>query len=162
MCRVSTQIAGKCLRPHLRTSFHHQPEAQHPISSAIHKLEGRLTHLLAQSGRSPRRSNSVAFGPKRTFGGCRDFPFIKGGQANFVSMLILLVGREGTSLARSSRWRRSRGGQRTRRAFSAPACASSIVSEFAHANARDERLEFAPDDVAREYPRQARGNIAPP
>jgi hypothetical protein len=22
----------------MRTSFHHQPEAQHPISSAIHKL----------------------------------------------------------------------------------------------------------------------------
>jgi len=33
------------LRPHLRTSFHHQPEAQHPISSAIHKLIGRLPHL---------------------------------------------------------------------------------------------------------------------
>jgi hypothetical protein len=29
----------------MRTSFHHQPEAQHPISSAIHKLEGRLPHL---------------------------------------------------------------------------------------------------------------------
>jgi hypothetical protein len=26
------------LRPHTRTSFHHQPEAQHPKSSAIHKL----------------------------------------------------------------------------------------------------------------------------
>src|SRR3974390_3010528 len=31
------------------TSFHHQPEAQHPISSAIHKNAGRLPHLLAQS-----------------------------------------------------------------------------------------------------------------
>src|SRR6516164_7003554 len=30
----------------MRTSFHHQPEAQHPNSSAIHKLVGRLTHLL--------------------------------------------------------------------------------------------------------------------
>src|SRR3974390_1188356 len=29
------------------TSFHHQPEAQHPISSAIHKNAGRLPHLLA-------------------------------------------------------------------------------------------------------------------
>jgi hypothetical protein len=27
------------------TSFHHQPEAQHPKSSAIHKLHGRLPHL---------------------------------------------------------------------------------------------------------------------
>ena len=27
-----------CLRPRSRTSFHHQPEAQHPKSSAIHKL----------------------------------------------------------------------------------------------------------------------------
>ena len=27
------------------TSFHHQPEAQHPKSSAIHKLVGRLPHL---------------------------------------------------------------------------------------------------------------------
>ena len=26
------------LRPPTRTSFHHQPEAQHPKSSAIHKL----------------------------------------------------------------------------------------------------------------------------
>jgi hypothetical protein len=25
------------LRPYTRTSFHHQPEAQHPKSSAIHK-----------------------------------------------------------------------------------------------------------------------------
>ena len=30
----------------MRTSFHHQPEAQHPNSSAVHKLVGRLTHLL--------------------------------------------------------------------------------------------------------------------
>ena len=29
------------------TSFHHQPEAQHPKSSAIHKNAGRLSHLLA-------------------------------------------------------------------------------------------------------------------
>jgi hypothetical protein len=31
------------------TSFHHQPEAQHPKSSAIHKLAGRLPHLLQAS-----------------------------------------------------------------------------------------------------------------
>ncbi len=29
-----------------RTSFHHQPEAQHPKSLAIHKSAGRLPHLL--------------------------------------------------------------------------------------------------------------------
>jgi hypothetical protein len=33
------------LRPFTRTSFHHQPEAQHPKSSAIHKLAGRLPNL---------------------------------------------------------------------------------------------------------------------
>jgi hypothetical protein len=32
------------------TSFHHQPEAQHPKSSAIHKLVGRLPHLSERSG----------------------------------------------------------------------------------------------------------------
>jgi hypothetical protein len=31
------------------TSFHHQPEAQHPKSSAFHKLAGRLPHLSAQT-----------------------------------------------------------------------------------------------------------------
>jgi hypothetical protein len=35
------------------TSFHHQPEAQHPKSSAIHKLVGRLPHL-------PKRDVRVA------------------------------------------------------------------------------------------------------
>ena len=30
----------------MRTSFHHQPEAQHPKSSAIHKYAGRLPHLM--------------------------------------------------------------------------------------------------------------------
>jgi len=32
------------------TSFQHQPEAQHPKSSAIHKYAGRLPHLSATSG----------------------------------------------------------------------------------------------------------------
>jgi len=32
------------------TSFHHQPEAQHPKSSAIHNYVGRLPHLCANSG----------------------------------------------------------------------------------------------------------------
>src|SRR5262249_28065063 len=31
--------------------FHHQPEAQHPKSSAIHKLAGRLPHLSPQQRR---------------------------------------------------------------------------------------------------------------
>jgi hypothetical protein len=34
------------------TPFHHQPEAQHPKSSAIHKNAGRLPHLSGQSGHS--------------------------------------------------------------------------------------------------------------
>src|SRR5215831_8856187 len=46
----------------LRTSFHHQPEAQHPISSAIHKLVGRLPHLWptlrTQVGHPPRSEKS--------------------------------------------------------------------------------------------------------
>src|SRR5215469_10555355 len=32
------RFSFRCLRPCSRTSFHHQPEAQHPKSSAIHKL----------------------------------------------------------------------------------------------------------------------------
>ena len=37
----------------MRTSFHHQPEAQHPKSPAIHKPAGRLPHLFLQkSGQS--------------------------------------------------------------------------------------------------------------
>jgi hypothetical protein len=35
----------------MRTSFHHRPEAQHPNSSAIHKLAGRLPHLWGQAGK---------------------------------------------------------------------------------------------------------------
>jgi hypothetical protein len=38
------------LRPFTRTSFHHQPEAQHPKSSAIHNIAGRLPHLCAING----------------------------------------------------------------------------------------------------------------
>ena len=34
------------------TSFHHQPEAQHPKSSAIHNNAGRLPHLLGVKRRS--------------------------------------------------------------------------------------------------------------
>jgi hypothetical protein len=34
----------------MRTSSHHQPEAQHPKSPAIHKIADRLPHLSARSG----------------------------------------------------------------------------------------------------------------
>ena len=42
----------------MRTSFHHQPEAQHPKSSAIHKLPAdypifRLAQLALSAGRCP-------------------------------------------------------------------------------------------------------------
>jgi hypothetical protein len=33
----------------MRTSFHHQPEAQHPKSPAIYTPAGRLPHLRAKS-----------------------------------------------------------------------------------------------------------------
>ena len=42
---VEPLATGKALAPQSQTSFHHQPEAQHPKSSAIHKLAGRLPHL---------------------------------------------------------------------------------------------------------------------
>src|SRR6516164_21465 len=41
----------------MRTSFHHQPEAQHPKSSAIHKKTGRLPHLY------PRKRTSDLLAP---------------------------------------------------------------------------------------------------
>jgi hypothetical protein len=37
-----------CLRPPTRTSFHHQPEAQHPKSSDIHKNAQPITPSLGQ------------------------------------------------------------------------------------------------------------------
>jgi hypothetical protein len=40
-----TQPKSPGLRRHPRTSFHHQPEAQHPKSLAVHKNAGRLLHL---------------------------------------------------------------------------------------------------------------------
>jgi hypothetical protein len=40
----------------MRTSFHHQPEAQHPKSPAIETPAGRLPHLSANSDQSLRRS----------------------------------------------------------------------------------------------------------
>src|SRR5436190_20389668 len=40
-----------CLRPCSRTSFHHQPEAQHLKSSAIHKLPADYPIFRGYSGR---------------------------------------------------------------------------------------------------------------
>src|SRR6516164_6611205 len=54
------RFSFRCLRPHLRTSFHHQPKAQHPKYSAIHKNAGRLPHLLTQSGHVRPRLHSGA------------------------------------------------------------------------------------------------------
>jgi hypothetical protein len=53
----------------MRTSFHHQPEAQHPKSSAIHKLAGRLPHLLGVKRTWRLIVRMSAFDPKRT---CHD------------------------------------------------------------------------------------------
>ena len=36
----------------MRTSFHHQPEAQHPKSPAIETPAGRLPHLFPNSDRN--------------------------------------------------------------------------------------------------------------
>ena len=44
----------------MRTSFHHQSEAQHPKSSAIHKYAGRLPHLMTQSRPDPFVDSSEA------------------------------------------------------------------------------------------------------
>src|ERR1035437_2175458 len=42
----------------MRTSFHHQPEAQHPKSPAIYTPAGRLPHLLAAAS-TGRRNTAV-------------------------------------------------------------------------------------------------------
>jgi hypothetical protein len=49
----------------MRTSFHHQPEAQHPKSSAIHKLPADYPIYRTNNGqRAARRLDwSVAFDP---------------------------------------------------------------------------------------------------
>jgi hypothetical protein len=41
----------------MRTSFHHQPQAQHPKSSAIHKNAGRLPHLSGEPDIEPTAPN---------------------------------------------------------------------------------------------------------
>src|SRR5215831_14679281 len=63
-----------CLRPCSRTSFHHQPEAQHPKSSAIHKLLADYPILRHTTVRNDVRSDvsfwgiseTVASGPNMT------------------------------------------------------------------------------------------------
>ena len=40
----------------MRTSSHHQPEAQHPKSPAIETPAGRLPHLLDKSGHIAQRA----------------------------------------------------------------------------------------------------------
>jgi len=57
--RIATNIATP-------RQFHHRPEAQHPKSLAIHKLAGRLPHLMAQSGHCRRAERSLLSGLKRT------------------------------------------------------------------------------------------------
>src|SRR5664280_2679250 len=49
----------------MRTSFHHQPEAQHPHSPAINTPAGRLPHLMTQASLIGR-SGSSAFKPSIT------------------------------------------------------------------------------------------------
>jgi hypothetical protein len=43
----------------MRTSFHHQPEAQHPKSPAIYTPAGRLPHLWSKSDQILRRSEMM-------------------------------------------------------------------------------------------------------
>jgi hypothetical protein len=49
------------LRPSPRTSFHHQPEAQHPKSSAIHKLGRPITPSFWGEAEMRQRQGNVAF-----------------------------------------------------------------------------------------------------
>jgi len=45
----------------MRTSFHHQPEAQHPHSPAIYTPAGRLPHLLVFTCAHDIPASSAAF-----------------------------------------------------------------------------------------------------
>jgi hypothetical protein len=51
------------LRPCSRTSFHHQPEAQHLKSSAIHKLPADYPIYRGKPGRDMLRLSSSQFDP---------------------------------------------------------------------------------------------------
>src|ERR1017187_2821715 len=68
----------------MRTSFHHQPEAQHPKSPAIETPAGRLPHLWVKSGQTIAGENPTlsALVQKRTNAGtvglsakCQQRPF---------------------------------------------------------------------------------------
>src|SRR6516225_9504548 len=52
------------------TPFHHQPEAQHLKSLAIHKNAGRLPHLWVISGHRTRLTSCPLYPQKRTSGEC--------------------------------------------------------------------------------------------
>jgi hypothetical protein len=49
----------------MRTSFHHQPEAQHPKFFSYQQAAGRLPHLL-EAQRTLVGTESVAIDPNRT------------------------------------------------------------------------------------------------
>jgi hypothetical protein len=51
----------------MRTSFHHQPEAQHPKTPAIETPAGRLPHLLGIKQTSRRLVAMSAFDPYATW-----------------------------------------------------------------------------------------------
>jgi hypothetical protein len=48
------------------TPFHHQPEAQHPKSSAIHNNAGRLSHLWVKSRHDGANLRCLLYPQKRT------------------------------------------------------------------------------------------------
>ena len=50
----------------MRTSFHHQPEAQHPKSSAIHKLPADYPIFRGKSGRAADITGTTEFDPSRS------------------------------------------------------------------------------------------------
>src|SRR5262249_16795724 len=51
-----------------RTSLHHQPEAQHPKSSATHNIAGRLPHLSGVERTWPARSLHRHYAPSSNIG----------------------------------------------------------------------------------------------
>ena len=57
----------------MRTSFHHQPEAQHPKFFSYPQAAGRLPHLWVKSGKAQVEYKTSAFTPLATFERtCRD------------------------------------------------------------------------------------------
>ena len=62
-----------CLSPRMWTSFHHQPEAQHPKSSAIHKLPADYP-ISAPTSDITREPHHVTRRPILPFSVMRDSP----------------------------------------------------------------------------------------